>query len=97
MIYPLLLSALACYVLMRQRTPKMDPIRGARIVQNGTQAQRDAVREGWRQYWQEHDRIIQASRSALYDAQAAQFYRAYAKEQARTKRMLMDIGEYRGQ
>lgn len=96
-IVTFVLGALACYVLMRQRHPKTDPTCGGRIVPNGTPEHRDALREGWRQYRKERDRIVQESRNALYAAQTAQFYRDYAKQQARTNAMLMDIGEYRGQ
>jgi hypothetical protein len=59
MIIAFILGGLACYALMRHRTPKIDPTCGGRFVPNGTPAQRDAIREGWRQHWQEHDRIMQ--------------------------------------
>ena len=91
------IGALACYALMRQRRPKTDPVRGGHIVPNGTPEHRDALREGWRQYRIERDRIVQESRNALYAAQTAQFNREQARERACVDRMLMDIGEYRGQ
>jgi uncharacterized membrane protein len=93
----LLVGALACYALLRQRTPKQDPTCGGRIVPNGTPEHRDALREGWRQYRKERDRIVQESRNALYAAQTAQFHRDQAKAKARIDHILMDIGEYRGQ
>jgi hypothetical protein len=96
-IVTLLVGALACYALMRKRSPKIDPTCGGRFVPNGTPAQRDAIREGWRQHWQEHDRIMQEIRVRMWAAETAQFHRDQAKAQERTNRMMQDIGEYRGQ
>jgi hypothetical protein len=90
------LGALACCVLMRHRRPKIDPTCGGRLVPNGTQPQRDALQEGWRQYHRERDRIIQESRNALYNAQTVRFRRDQVKAQARITAMLMDIGDYHG-
>ena len=100
MICALLVGALVCYVLMRQRHPKTDPTCGGRIVPNGSQmdsATTTAAREMWRQHWQEHYRIMQESRERGWDALNAQFRREKAKEQKIMARMLQDIGEYRGQ
>jgi hypothetical protein len=97
MIGTLILGALACYALIRQRTPKQDPTCGGRIVPNGAPAQRDAIREGWRLYWLAHEQSMQECRERLWAAETVQFHRDQAKAQERTNRMMQDIGEYRGQ